>query len=235
MSICISVENLSFSYTDAPVLENVSCSVNYGDYVGVLGPNGGGKSTFLLLMLGLLKPSSGTVTIYDQQGQKNPQSIIGWVPQYFSFDKAFPISVEEVVLTGRITTLKWHGQYTRKDYQAVEEALDLVGLSSKKHSCFSHLSGGQMQRVLLARALCSNPSILILDEPTTNIDTKTQEYIYSILVELNQTQTIVMVTHDLHHTTKFFNKMFYLNKTLTPLSQNDQTDLYRSLRCCNNE
>ncbi|WP_213358019.1 metal ABC transporter ATP-binding protein [Chlamydiifrater phoenicopteri] len=235
MSTCISVENLSFNYTEAPVLENVSCSINYGDYVGVLGPNGGGKSTFLLLILGLLKPSSGLIAIYDQKGEKSSRSIISWVPQHFSFDKSFPISVEEVVLTGRIATLKWHGQYTKKDYRAVDEALDLVGLLSKKHSCFSHLSGGQMQRILLARALCSNPAVLVLDEPTTNIDSKTQEQIYSILVELNRTKTIVMVTHDLHHTTKYFNKIFYLNKTLTPLSHNDPTDLYRSLRCCNNK
>ncbi|AAD18682.1 ABC transporter ATPase [Chlamydia pneumoniae TW-183] len=232
MTIRILAEGLAFRYgSKGPnIIHDVSFSVYDGDFIGIIGPNGGGKSTLTMLILGLLTPTFGSLkTFPSHSAGKQTHSMIGWVPQHFSYDPCFPISVKDVVLSGRLSQLSWHGKYKKKDFEAVDHALDLVGLSDHHHHCFAHLSGGQIQRVLLARALASYPEILILDEPTTNIDPDNQQRILSILKKLNRTCTILMVTHDLHHTTNYFNKVFYMNKTLTSLADTSTlTDQF----CC---
>ncbi|WP_201456682.1 metal ABC transporter ATP-binding protein [Chlamydia sp. 17-3921] len=227
MTAVIHAENLSFSYLskEPKIVNDVSFIIHEGDFIGIIGPNGGGKSTLMMLILGLLQPTEGKLQI----AYSNLPSTIGWVPQHFSYDFHFPISVKDVVLSGRLGTLPWYGKYKKADHVAVKEALEIVNLSEHLNSCFSHLSGGQIQRVLLARALVSHPKILILDEPTTNIDPNNQQKILKILKKLNSSCTILMVTHDLHHTTRFFNKVFYMNRALTTLTN---TSTLADQFCC---
>lgn len=208
------IRGLSFRYGSIGpwIVSNISCSIDQGDFIGIIGPNGGGKTTLTLLMLGLLKPTEGKI-LFPQTNLN-----VGWVPQHFSYDFSFPISVKEVVLSGRLATLPWHGRYSQSDHETAETALKTVGMSAYRQTCFSHLSGGQMQRVLLARALASTPQLLILDEPTANIDPENQQRILQILKDLNKHCTILMITHELHHAVSCFNKVFFMNKTLTTLS-----------------
>ncbi|WP_348663740.1 metal ABC transporter ATP-binding protein [Chlamydia vaughanii] len=219
MTVQILVKDLSFRYgpKSSWIINNVSFTIHEGDFVGIIGPNGGGKTTLALIMLKLLQPTAGTLETFSGC-KKDSELTIGWVPQHFSYDFSFPISVKEVVLSGRLSFLPWHGKYSKHDHEAAEQALQTVGLLSEKDSCFSHLSGGQIQRVLLARALASHPQILILDEPTANIDPENQQRILQILTEINTNCTILMITHDLHHTTSHFNKVFYMSRTLTTLT-----------------
>ncbi|AAP04952.1 metal ABC transporter ATP-binding protein [Chlamydia caviae] len=219
MTVQILVKDLSFRYgPKSPwIINKVSFMIHEGDFVGIIGPNGGGKTTLAMLMLKLLKPTLGTLKTFSTC-KKESELTIGWVPQHFSYDFSFPISVKEVVLSGRLSFLRWHGKYAKCDHEFAEQALETVGLLHHKDRCFSHLSGGQIQRVLLARALASHPKLLILDEPTANIDPENQQRILQILSELNDRCTILMITHDLHHTTSHFNKVFYMSRTLTTLT-----------------
>ncbi|MBQ8498688.1 metal ABC transporter ATP-binding protein [Chlamydia sp.] len=224
------LENVSFRYgkTGPLIVDHVSCEINSGDFIGVIGPNGGGKTTLTQLMLGLLQPICGKISRCSLHGTR-PLSI-GWVPQHFTYDAAFPITVKEAVLSGRLSTLPWYGRYTKEDHKASEEALLTVDLIDYKDACFSHLSGGQIQRVLLARALAARPEFLLLDEPTANIDPTNQQKILQILSALNKHCTILMITHDLHHTEGCFNKVFFMNKKLTTLA--DTTTISKKF-CCN--
>ncbi|CAG9046406.1 High-affinity zinc uptake system ATP-binding protein ZnuC [Chlamydia abortus] len=219
MTVQILVKDLSFRYgpKSSWIINNVSFTVHEGDFIGIIGPNGGGKTTLALLLLGLLQPTTGTLNTFPSY-VKTSGLTIGWVPQHFSYDFSFPISVKEVVLSGRLSFLRWHGKYSKHDHALAEQALTTVDLLHHKDACFSHLSGGQIQRVLLARALASQPKLLILDEPTANIDPENQQRILQILKELNTQCTILMITHDLHHTTSNFNKVFYMSRTLTTLT-----------------
>lgn len=219
MTIQMRVKELSFRYEsqNSWIIDNVSFTIHKRDFIGIIGPNGGGKTTLALLMLKLFSPTRGTIETFPDTLHSKDLTI-GWVPQHFSYDFDFPISVKDVVLSGRLSFLPWHGRYSKLDLQAAESALETVDLLSYKDRCFSHLSGGQIQRVLLARALASQPQFLILDEPTANIDPENQQRILQILQKLNSSCTILMITHDLHHTTSHFNKVFYMNRTLTTLT-----------------
>ncbi|MDD6309768.1 MAG: metal ABC transporter ATP-binding protein [Chlamydia suis] len=224
------LENVSFRYgkTGPLIVDHVSCEICSGDFIGIIGPNGGGKTTLTQIMLGLLQPTCGRISTYSTR-ENSPLSI-GWVPQHFAYDAAFPITVKETVLSGRLATLPWYGRYTKQDHEAAEEALHTVDLLPYRDSCFSHLSGGQIQRVLLARALAARPEFLLLDEPTANIDPANQQKILQILSALNQHCTILMITHDLHHTAGCFNKVFFMNKKLTALAD---TKTISERFCCN--
>ena len=192
----VTLEHLSFSYQDTPVLRDVNIQVNAGEFVGIIGPNGGGKTTLLKLIMGFLKPSSGEIQVFGQA----PSSILprlSYVPQTGRFDKQFPISVLEVVLLGRLSNLPWYGKYCALDKQTALQSLEKVGLLDFKDRAFGTLSGGQAQRVLIARAIASNPELLLLDEPTSSVDAQAQSDIYSLLDTLSSSMTIMMVTHDL--------------------------------------
>jgi zinc transport system ATP-binding protein len=192
----IDIQNLNFSYNGQPVLVNVNFSLRAGDFMVMIGPNGGGKTTLIKLMLGLLKADTGTVRIFGQ----SPQSVshrIGYVPQDVHINKNFPVSALDVVLMGNIRPGRGWSRPSRQDRAAAMEALRLVEMGAFGNQRIGELSGGQKQRVLVARALVTNPELLFLDEPTASIDTKGQGEFYALLKELNKTITIIIVSHDL--------------------------------------
>lgn len=196
MPTVIEVQNVDFSYADINVLNKVSFSVEAGEFIGIIGPNGGGKTTLLKLLMGILHPDAGQIRIYGNPPAQC-RSKIAYVPQGLRFDRQFPISVMELVLSGRLSRLPWYGVYSSDDKKAALDALDRVGMLPFKHHAFGTLSGGQSQRALIARALVSEPQILLLDEPTASVDAQAESLIYSILKQLQKKMTILMVTHDL--------------------------------------
>lgn len=196
MEPAVSVKNLSFSYQDMSVLKDISFDIQQGQFIGIIGPNGGGKTTLLKLLLGFLKSPPGKIQIFRQ----NPiaaRRYVAYVPQSLRFDKQFPISVIELVLQGRLSHLPWYGCFSKKDKDIALDALNRVGLSDLQHRPFGSLSGGQSQRALIARALASEPRLLLLDEPTASVDAQAEADIYHILKKLQGDITILMVTHNL--------------------------------------
>lgn len=214
----IEVDHLSFAYNGVYVLEDISFTVNEGEFIGIFGPNGGGKTTLLSLLLGFLKPTRGEVRLFGKTSAQ-AQNKIGWVPQNFHFDRHFPISVEEVVLGGRLFNLSWSGRYSKNDHKAIEEALEKVGMRKFLHAAFATLSGGQAQRVLIARALASSPTLLLLDEPTASVDYAAQTEIYRLLSALKGEMTIVMVTHDLNSAVEHVDRLFCVQKNLVNMTR----------------
>ena len=191
----VTVEKVSFSYDHVSVLENVSFTVYDGEFTVMVGPNGGGKTTLLKLILGLLKPSEGTVRLLGRPPEKT-RARVGYMPQYQRFDLQFPVTVTDVVLMGRIRRGSF-GMYTKTDREHAMRSLDEAGMAGYENRSFSALSGGQRQRVLLARALVSEPDLLFLDEPTANVDMEAETRLLGILETLNSRMTILLVTHDL--------------------------------------
>ncbi|MBW1990035.1 MAG: ABC transporter ATP-binding protein [Deltaproteobacteria bacterium] len=193
----IELDRVSFSFNGRNVLENVSLTVNQRDFLAVIGPNGGGKTTLIKVMAGLLKPQQGTVRV---RGEKPADAArhIGYMPQDLHLEKDFPITVMDVALMGRMTHHRlFHGRYTREDKKAAAEALERLEILDLADQRVGRLSGGQRQRLFIARALAGDPKILLLDEPTSSVDPEGQTRLYRLLKELNETMTIVVVSHDL--------------------------------------
>lgn len=216
----IVLENVSFSYDNTLVLENVSLSIGEGDFVGIFGPNGGGKTTLLEIIMGFLYPRDGKVSLWDDLPKKS-LSRIGYVPQIARFDKQFPITVEEVVLMGRLSHLSFWGTLKPEHKQLALDALKQVGMESFKDHSFGNLSGGQAQRVLIARALASKPKLLILDEPTASVDPDAEEAILEILKSLKGSVTILMVTHDLQTIVQKVGKLLCVHRHIHLLSPSE--------------
>jgi zinc transport system ATP-binding protein len=192
----IDIQNLHFSYNGQPVLIDVNLSVQWGDFIVMIGPNGGGKTTLIKLMLGLLEADSGTIRIFGKP-PKGVSHRIGYVPQDVHINRNFPVSVLDVVLMGRLRPGGGWSRPLREDRVAAREALKLVEMEKFCNHRIGELSGGQKQRVFVARALVTDPNLLFLDEPTASIDTKGQGEFYSLLKDLNKTITIIIVSHDL--------------------------------------
>lgn len=191
----ISVKNLYFSYNSAPVLENVTFDVAYREFLAIIGPNGGGKSTLIKLVLGLLKPDAGQVRVFNKPPEKVSHRF-GYVPQDILVNRGFPISVFEVALMGRLR----HHIRTRisgSDREAAAQALETMGMKGYENRKIDDLSGGQRERVFIARALTTDPDILVLDEPTASVDTGGRTELYTLLKDLNRTRSIIVVSHDL--------------------------------------
>ena len=208
MGTVISVENLSVSYGNIGALSDVSFKVEKGEFLGIIGPNGGGKTTLLSTLLGLITPEKGSFKVFDNN--------IGYVPQTVSVDRLFPITVKEAVLTAFLNKrLNPFKKFTLKQKEQAINSLKDVMLSHKADNLISELSGGEFQRMLIARALVNNPDILLLDEPTSNIDTASTEEIYNLLIKLNQKgKTIIMVTHDLQRISSLFSRILFVNQTV---------------------
>lgn len=207
--IAIQVRKLSFSYDDRPVLTDVEFDIDAQDSVCIVGPNGGGKTTLIKLILGLLRPDQGTVRIHGRTPEEERRRI-GYVPQYAQYDARFPISVREVVCMGRLGN-SISGRYSREDTEKALAALEAVNLLDHGKRPFSSLSGGQRQRVLIARALASGGDILILDEPTASLDRESEQQLFDLLTTLNQQMTILMVTHEVGFSSTFFKRILCVN------------------------
>ncbi|MGD2150888.1 MAG: metal ABC transporter ATP-binding protein [Desulfobacterales bacterium] len=191
----IEIRNVAFAYNGETVLQDVNLDIRQGDFLAVIGPNGGGKTTLIKLMLGILKPDSGTIRIFGAQSRKTA-SRMGYVPQDIHVNRGFPISVQDVVRMGGIKGGGGWRPFSKKDRSNVRKALKRMEMWHFRSRRMDDLSGGQRQRVFLARALVSEPEILFLDEPMSSVDTKGQTDFYDYLLELNKTVTIVLVSHD---------------------------------------
>lgn len=209
----IQFKQVNFSYDNFLVLKDINFKVNLGDFLAIIGPNGGGKTTILKLMLGLLKPKSGQIKVFGQAPEKAREQI-GYVPQYFEFDSNFPIKVLEVVLMGRLRRSILGYRYLKEDLQIAREALDTVGLKDLEKRQIGQLSGGQRQRVLIARALASQPKLLLLDEPVSSIDQPWQQSFYQLLEKLKKDITIILVTHDISLISSHVDQMACVNQEL---------------------
>jgi len=205
----IKIENLSFAYGDHEVLKDINLDIYEGDYVAIIGPNGGGKTTLTKLLLGLIKPSSGEIKIFGKSVLQAREKI-GYLPQYINFNMDMPINVFDIVLQGRLTKRKLF--YSKEDKKIALEQLKKMNIYDLKERKIKELSGGQRQRVLLARALTKQPKILILDEPTASIDPEGQKDIYTLLKTLPLTRLII--SHDIQVLFEGVNKVAHINKTL---------------------
>ena len=216
----IEVKDISFAYQNRKILENVNFSIKKGEFIGIFGPNGGGKTTLLKLLMGFLRPNSGSIKVFNKT-PKEALSKIAYVPQSIHFDRLFPITVHEVVLSGRLSHLPWYGRYSQQDEDAAAIAMESMQLIHLKNQAFGCLSGGQAQRTLIARALVSSPKILLLDEPTASVDAKTESEIYKILDELKGKATILMVTHHLSTAINQVQRVLCVNKSVYELNKKD--------------
>jgi zinc transport system ATP-binding protein len=206
----ICVKDASFGYGRVNVLDHVNLDIFERELLSVVGPNGGGKTTLIKLILGLIQPDSGTVQVFGSQPEKS-RKLIGYMPQHSLFDPKFPVTVLEIVMMGR---LGWHliGAYSKKDHQIALEALDMLGMSDYSSRLFAELSGGQKQRVLIARALACKPRILLLDEPTANVDIKVEEQLMDTIKRLNAEMTILLVSHDLGFVADVVERVICVNR-----------------------
>ncbi len=217
----IEIENLSFSYGKQTTLSNISFDVEEHQFTAVIGPNGGGKSTLVKLMLGLLEPDSGSLKVLGDE-PKRAREKVGYVPQYIDVNLDFPITVLDVVmmgnqkehLKGSLTLFQrlFPVRYNDIEIRCAYSTLEKVGMQEYMQRKIGDLSGGQRQRVMIARALCSHPKLLILDEPTSNIDPKGQKEIFELLRELNRDLTIFVVSHDLAVVSEYAEKIIYINR-----------------------
>jgi zinc transport system ATP-binding protein len=200
--LVVTMKDVYFSYDGFPAIEEVNLSVEELDFVAIVGPNGGGKTTLLKLILGLLHPTKGEVRVFGD-APENARPRMGYVAQHINVDPKFPVNVMDVVLMGRLGRTGSFGPYRKTDKESAREALREVEIWELRHRPFSGLSGGQRQRVLIARALSSEPDLLLLDEPTSNLDVHVERQIYELLGELNKRLTVVLVSHDLQLVSKF--------------------------------
>lgn len=211
--VVVDMRNVYFSYDHVSVLEDVNIQVQQRDFLAIIGPNGGGKTTILKLILGMLEPNRGIIRVFSKN-PKQGRRFVGYLPQVFKFDFDFPISVMEVVLMGRLGKRGIGKRYTKEDRAAGTEALRRVGMEMFKDSEIGRLSGGQRQRVFIARALVTEPKLLLLDEPVASVDTQWQQSFYELLHELNKEISIVMVTHDISVVSTFIDKIACVNRKL---------------------
>jgi zinc transport system ATP-binding protein len=201
------------SYDGLPILKEINLVVNNHDFLGVIGPNGGGKSTLLKTILGLVKPTKGEIKVFGKN-PLNSRKDVGYVPQYSLFDPNFPITVWDVVLMGRMVHTGLLKRYSEIDKKAALDALKTVNMLEYRDWQIGSLSGGQQQRVFIARAVVGEPKLLLLDEPTTGIDTIMREEFYKMLDELKAKMSIVMVSHDIGAVSVLVDKIACLNHTL---------------------
>ena len=223
MSAIIQLKDLVFRYDETTILERLNLTIQKGDFIGIIGPNGGGKTTLLKLIMGFLEPTSGEIRVFDRNPRESLNKI-AYVPQTLRFDPLFPIPVMDVVLTGRLRDLPWHGRYSKEDRLIAEESLEKVGMADFATRQFGKLSTGQAQRVLIARALASKPELLLLDEPTACVDVQSESAIQKILQELPDKMTILMVTHDLPTIINDVQKVLTVHGTVSLLEPKDVCD-----------
>ena len=196
-----------------PVLEAVNLSIKQHDFLGIIGPNGGGKTTLLKAILGLITPTRGRITIFGLAPDKG-RRFVGYVPQYSLFYRDFPVSVLDVVLMGRLGRMRPPRRYSEEDMRIAYEALETVEMLEYKDRQIGKLSGGQQQRVFIARALVNQPKLLLLDEPMANVDPQMQKELYELFESLRKQMAIVLVSHDISAVSIYVTKIACLNRKL---------------------
>ena len=226
----IQISNLDFSYGAIHVLEEANLAIAEKEFVCMVGPNGGGKTTLLKLMLGLLEPQTGTVSIFGKAPTAG-RKWIGYLPQHANLDARFPVTALDVVLMGRLGKTRGIGFYSKTDRVAACDMLDRVGLGPLAKRSLTALSGGQRQRVLIARALVSEPRLLLLDEPTASLDDYVERELYDLLLELNKELTVVVVTHDIGFVSSYVDKVICVNRKVrihptSEINENIIHDMY---------
>lgn len=209
----VQVRDVTFGYGQEVVLDHVNLDVQGNDFLAVIGPNGGGKTTLLKVMLGLLRPWSGEVA-WNLPSGADPKGRLGYVPQFSTFDKDFPLRVQDMVLMGRLGRRSLLRPYGREDRAAASRALERLALQGVARAHVSEISGGQLQRALIARALVAEPAILFLDEPTASIDAESRETLRDLLADLNRTIPIVVVTHDVTSLASMVRRIACINRKL---------------------
>jgi len=211
----LELQDVWYSYGSRPVLEGVSLAVPAGSFAALIGPNGAGKSTLLRLLLGILKPQKGIVSLFGKPPGKHGQPI-GYVPQGINLPRGFPLSVEDVVLMGRYGNLGPVRRPSRTDRDQVKESLDQVGMAHLARRRFEDLSGGQQQRVLIARALVGDPCLLILDEPTSGLDPAARASFYGQVCDLQRARglTLFCASHDVEDVAQHAQNLILLDHTV---------------------
>lgn len=213
MKHVVEFDKVSFAYAGVPALEHVSFAVAPGEFFGLIGPNAAGKSTLLKLILGLLAPHTGRIRVFGESPAA-ARNRVGYVPQHPLFHRDFPISVMEMVLLGRLGTGAPLGAYSRDDKATAQRVLQAFEIDHIAGRPIGTLSGGQLQRALIARALVCNPQLLILDEPTANIDLRSEEDIFALLRHYNAHMTIILVSHDVAFISGYVGRVGCLNRSL---------------------
>lgn len=207
-------KDICFGYDKDIVLESVNLTLKNGDFIGFVGPNGGGKSTLAKILLGILKPTSGEI-IFPNVTLFNKNSNIGYTPQDTNINKNFPITALDVVLMGFLEHKSFGYKPSKMHKDSALEIMQKLGIEHLANHKIGALSGGQLQRVLIARALCGEPKLLILDEPTSNIDLPTQKEIYTLLKQININHTIIVISHDISILLECANEVFCVNRQVT--------------------
>lgn len=207
----IEIKDVSVRYDDKTILDKVSLTIDKGDFVAITGPNGGGKTTLLRILLKLLKPNEGKVAYY-QDGVETKRLRIGYLPQKSNLDTHFPITVEETIRSGQITEL-FHRRNSKEALE-FDRIVEICGVGEYLHQTVGNLSGGQLQRTLLARALVSHPDVIVLDEPLSYVDKNFEHQIYSIMEELAKNHTIILVSHEMSVISGMANKHIIVDRGL---------------------
>ena len=209
----VELEGVGKSFRGPPVLEQVDLVVEEGDFLGIIGPNGGGKTVLLKVILGLVRPDRGTVRVFGRPAGE-ARGLVGYVPQAPRFDPDFPIRVLDVVMMGRLREVRAFRGYSRADREKAIAALEQVDLADQSERQIGKLSGGQIQRVLIARALVDQPRLVLLDEPTASLDTPSDRDFYEILQGLPESTAVILVTHDLGIVHSYVKTIACLNRRL---------------------
>lgn len=216
MQKLIQINNMSAGYDGVPAIHDITLAVNRLDFMGIIGPNGGGKTTLVKVILGLLKPMAGNVQ-YFRDGNPVHDLRIGYLPQRSQIDHRFPITVSDVVLSGLLDGAPLLGSVTKAQRERVEEVLEMTGMADFRNRAIGMLSGGQMQRVLLGRAIINRPELLVLDEPNSYIDKRFEDRLYELLRELNHDTTILMVSHEVTSLVDMVTRTISVDQTLSPV------------------
>ena len=228
MKPIIEIKNLSAGYDGRTVLHDVNLSIYERDFLGIIGPNGGGKTTLIKCILGLLKPTGGEIRfnvpeeassttstgVSFQSSSAKSQLLLGYLPQYSTIDRKFPISVEEVILSGLSIQKSLTFRFTPEQREKGRQIISRMGLEGLEHRSIGQLSGGQLQRALLGRAIISDPAVLILDEPSTYIDKRFEARLYELLAEINKECAIILVSHDIGTVLQQVKSIACVNETL---------------------
>ena len=214
MKPIIEIKNLNAGYDGRTVLRDVNLTVYDRDFLGIIGPNGGGKTTLIKCILGLLKPLSGEISFTSSRTAGNLQLTMGYLPQYNSIDRKFPITVGEVILSGLSSKKPLISRFTKEHKEKAHQVIVRMGLEGLEERAIGALSGGQLQRALLGRAIISDPEVVILDEPSTYIDKRFEARLYQLLAEINKDCAIILVSHDIGTVLQQVKSIACVNETL---------------------